>query len=64
MLSVLDDVLPKLSGARVFSICDLRQGYHHIELDEESSYLTDVAVVVCLRGTVTYLARYVPSYQK
>ena len=43
MLPVLDDVLPKLSGARVFSICDLKQGYHHVELDEESSYLTTFA---------------------
>ena len=30
-------------GARVFSICDLKQGYHHVELDEESSYLTTFA---------------------
>ena len=43
MLPVLDDVLPKLSGARVFSICDLKQGYHHVELDEESSFLTTFA---------------------
>ena len=43
MLPVLDDILPKLSGARVFSICDLKQGYHHVELDEESSYLTTFA---------------------
>ena len=39
-LPVLDDVLPKLSGATVFSVCDLRQGYHHVELDEESSHLS------------------------
>ena len=43
MLPVLDDVLPKLSGARVCSICDLKQGYLHVELDEKSSYLTTFA---------------------
>ena len=43
MLPVLDDVLPKLSGAKVFSTCDLKQGYHHVELDEESSFLTTFA---------------------
>ena len=43
MLPVLDDVLPKLSDARVFSICDPKQGYHHVELDEESSYLPTFA---------------------
>ena len=43
MLPVLDDILPKLSGARVFSICDLKQGHRHVELDEESSYLTTFA---------------------
>ena len=40
ILPVLDDFLPKLSGAKVFSICDLKQDYHHVELDEHSSYLT------------------------
>ena len=40
MLPVLDDVVPKLSGARVFSVCDLKQGYHHVGLDEKSSLLT------------------------
>ena len=43
MLPVLDDVLPKLSGAKVFSVCDLKQGYHHVELDEKSSLLTTFA---------------------
>ena len=42
-LPVLDDVLPRLAGAKVFSVCDLKQGYHHVELDEESSYLTTFA---------------------
>ena len=36
MLPVLDDVLPKLSGAKVFSVCDLKQ-------DEKSSLLTTFA---------------------
>ena len=35
MLPVFDDVVPKLSGARVFSVCDLKQGYHHVRLDEK-----------------------------
>ena len=39
----LDDILPKLSGARVISICDLKQGYHNVELDEEAIYLTTFA---------------------
>ena len=36
----LDDVLPKLSGAKYFSILDARSGYWNISLDEESSLLT------------------------
>ena len=43
MLPELDDVLPKLSGVRVFSICNLKQGYQHVKLDKESSYLTTFA---------------------
>ena len=41
--SVLDDILPCLSKARVFSICDVSSGFWHVELDESSSRLTTFA---------------------
>lgn len=31
---------PDLSKAKVFSVCDVKNGFWHVELDEESSYLT------------------------
>ena len=40
---VLDDILPRLSKARVFSICDVSSGFWHVELDESSSRLTTFA---------------------
>ena len=36
----LEEILPKLNGAKVFSIVDAKCGYWNIILDEESSYLT------------------------
>lgn len=42
-LPVLDSILPEISGAKLFSVFDLRQGYLHLELDEESSLLTTFA---------------------
>ena len=42
-LPVLDDVLPELSCAKKFSIFDLKSGYHHLVLDDESSLLTTFA---------------------
>ena len=36
----LDDVLPKLNGAKYFSILDARSGYWTIKLSTESSFLT------------------------
>ena len=42
-LPVLNDVLPELNDATHFSICDLKDGYLHCELDEESSKLTTFA---------------------
>ena len=39
-LPTFDDVLPELGKARVFSKVDLRNGYWHCELDEESSRMT------------------------
>ena len=40
MIPVLDDVLPKLSGAKVFSVVDVQNGYWNLKLDPESSELT------------------------
>ena len=39
-LPLIDDVLPELTNAKVFSKADLKDGFLQIELDEESSYLT------------------------
>ena len=39
-LPVLDDVLPKLTNAKIFSKLDVREAYWHFRLDEESSKLT------------------------
>eukprot|EP00112_Aurelia_sp_Birch-Aquarium-sp1_P025746 Seg874.2 transcript_id=Seg874.2/GoldUCD/mRNA.D3Y31 product="Retrovirus-related Pol polyprotein from transposon 17.6" protein_id=Seg874.2/GoldUCD/D3Y31 len=36
----MDDILPKLHNAKVFSVLDLKSGYWHVKLDEESSFLT------------------------
>ena len=39
-LLVLDDVLPELKDAKVFSKLDVREAYWHVRLDERSSKLT------------------------
>ena len=39
-LPVLDDVLPKLKDAKIFSKLDVKQAYWHARLDEASSKLT------------------------
>ncbi|GFO29556.1 Zinc knuckle domain containing protein [Plakobranchus ocellatus] len=36
----LDDLINDLNGAMVFSKIDLKNGYHQLELDEESKYIT------------------------
>lgn len=43
-LSVMEDFFfSGISGATLFSVCDLEAGYHHCELDIESSPLTTFA---------------------
>ena len=37
---VLDDILPQLQGASVFSILDARSGYWNVKLNDESKLLT------------------------
>ena len=39
-LLVLDDVLPKLKKAKVFSKLDVKEAYWHVRLNEKSSKLT------------------------
>ncbi|KAL5489020.1 hypothetical protein EMCRGX_G018062 [Ephydatia muelleri] len=39
-MPTIDDVLPRLDGAKVFSILDAKDGFLHIHLTEKSSYLT------------------------
>ena len=40
MTPIIDDVLPQLSGAKVFSVIDVKDGYWHLKLSQESSKLT------------------------
>lgn len=42
-LPTIEDVLPDLNGARVFSVCDVKNGFWHIQLEEKSSLLTTFA---------------------
>ena len=39
-LPVIDDLLPQLTNAKVFSVVDAKNGFWHVQLGEESSLLT------------------------
>ena len=39
-MPTIDDVLPQLSGAKIFSTVDAKDGFWHLKLDDESSHLT------------------------
>ncbi|XP_062507651.1 uncharacterized protein K02A2.6-like [Corticium candelabrum] len=39
-MHTIDDLLPELSQAKMFSVCDVSNGFWHVKLDEESSLLT------------------------
>ena len=39
-LPTIEEILPGLAKAKVFSVLDAKDGFHQVELDEESSYLT------------------------
>ena len=38
--SIIEDILPQLSKAKVFSVLDAKDGLWPVKLDKESSYLT------------------------
>uniref|UniRef100_A0A8C7YWC8 Gypsy retrotransposon integrase-like protein 1 n=1 Tax=Oryzias sinensis TaxID=183150 RepID=A0A8C7YWC8_9TELE len=39
-MPTIEDILPDLSKAKVFTVCDVKSGFWHVKLEEESSYLT------------------------
>jgi len=39
-IPTLDEILPQLAYAKVFSVLDAKDGFHQVKLDEQSSYLT------------------------
>lgn len=42
-LPTIDDILPDLAKAKVFTVCDVKHGFWHVKLDDESTYLTTFA---------------------
>ena len=40
VMPTIDDIVSELNGAKVFSKLDLNDGYHQLELDEESRSVT------------------------
>ena len=36
----MEDILPRLSKAKVFTVCDVKNGFWHVQLEEASSLLT------------------------
>ncbi|XP_030578703.1 uncharacterized protein K02A2.6-like [Archocentrus centrarchus] len=42
-LPTIEDILPDLSKAKVFTVCDVKSGFWHVQLEEESSYVTTFA---------------------
>ena len=39
-MPTLDEILPTLARAKVFTVLDAKDGFHKVKLDEASSYLT------------------------
>jgi len=39
-MPILDEILPNLANAKIFSVLDAKDGFHQVKLDESSSYLT------------------------
>ena len=40
LMPTLEDLLPELAEARIFSVLDVRNGFWHLSLDDQSSKLT------------------------
>ena len=61
-LCTIEDVLPELAKARIFSVIDVKNGFWHVKLDNESSKLTTFAtpcktvVSLCSNENLVYIS--------
>ena len=39
-MPTMEDILPRLTKAKFFTVCDVKNGCWHVQLDESSSLLT------------------------
>lgn len=39
-LPIIEDIISDLGNAKIFTVLDVKNGFWHVELTEESSYLT------------------------
>ena len=39
-ISTIDEILPRLANAKVFTVLDAKEGFWQVKLDKQSSYLT------------------------
>ena len=39
-LPIIEDIISDLGNAKIFTVLDVKHGFWHVELTEESSYLT------------------------
>ena len=48
----MEDVLPRLNKAKVFTVCDVKNGFWHVQLEEQSSGLPHLQLhMVDINGT-------------
>lgn len=45
LATIIENILPDLSKAKVFTDCDVKSGFWPVKLDEDSSYLTIFAIL-------------------
>lgn len=60
----IEDILPDLSNARIFSVVDAKDGFWHIQLDQASSFLTTFGTPLGTLSMVTYAFWYIASSRR
>ena len=56
-LPTIEDVATQLHGAKVFTVLDVSKGFWHVELDEQSSFLTTFSYTVWALSLETHALR-------
>ncbi|XP_057381569.1 uncharacterized protein K02A2.6-like [Daphnia carinata] len=64
LIPLMEDILADINGSKFFTVLDLKQAYHQLELDEDSRYITTISTHVGVFNVSDDILIHAPTEQE